>query len=90
MNNLRRLLEQVFFPQVNHTVTLSFGNNQAAQNNILDVLERLKHALASVGIDKVSFNADKAMVSIVTTEDKKDEILRISQDFGATITQSDF
>jgi hypothetical protein len=53
-------------------------------------MDQLKNVLKTIGVDMVTFNADKAMVTIITTEDKKDEILRLTQDFGATVVQSGF
>jgi acetolactate synthase small subunit len=83
-------MEQVFFPQENNTITLSFANNPDAQHNMIEVMDQLKNVLKTIGVDMVTFNADKAMVTIITTEDKKDEILRLTQDFGATVVQSGF
>jgi acetolactate synthase small subunit len=57
---------------------------------MIEVMDQLKNVLKTIGVDMVTFNADKAMVTIITTEDKKDEILRLTQDFGATVVQSGF
>lgn len=90
MDNLRNILENVFFPQDNNTISLSFDNHPDAQRDIIDIMGKIKGALKSIGVDIVAFDPTKAIMTIVTTNNKKDEILRLAQDFKAVVVHNGF
>jgi hypothetical protein len=86
MNDLKTLLENVFYSQENKTITLSFNGAKIDDDrDIYDTMERIKIVLSSIGVDNVSFTPDALSMSIVTTDDKFDEIEKIAADFGAAI-----
>jgi hypothetical protein len=83
MKQLKQLLENIFFAQDNRTINISFDKSPI--ENVYETLEKFKAALSAVGIDNTSFQPDTLIASVVTTEDKIDELRKIVDDFGATV-----
>jgi hypothetical protein len=86
MNNIRTLLENVFFAQESKTITLSLANSMTdSEKTVYEVMEKMKNVFKTVGIDNVMYNPDSLTLTVITTDDKEDEIRKIAGDFGATI-----
>lgn len=89
MNDLKTILENIFYSQENKSITLSFNGAKVDDDkDIYDTMERIKIVLSSIGVDNVSFTPDALSMSIVTTDDKFEEIEQIAKDFGAAITSA--
>jgi hypothetical protein len=86
MQNLRQILENVFFTQENQTITLSFAGAEAQDDkSIYEIMEQMKGVLKSIGVDNVSYSPDTLSATVVTSDDKMDEVRQIAKDFGATV-----
>jgi hypothetical protein len=87
MNELKTILENIFYSQENNTITLSFSGAKIDDDkDIYDTMERIKIVLSSIGVDNVSFTPDALSMTVVTTDDKFDEVAQIAKDFGASVT----
>lgn len=84
------MLEQVFYHQDKNTISISFDGNQAATNDIVSTMEQFKNLLNNIGVDVIAFHPDFANLTIVTTENKVDEILKLANDFKATVVHNGF
>lgn len=87
MQDLKTILENIFYSQNSKTITLSFSGAKIDDDkDIYDTMDRIKIVLDSIGVDSVSFTPDALSMSIVTTDDKFDEIQKIAKDFGASVS----
>jgi len=84
------MLEQVFYHQNNNTISISFDGNPDATKDITNVMEQFKTMLNNIGVDTIAFHPDFANLTIVTTADKADEILKLADDFKATVIHNGF
>lgn len=93
MQHIKAILENVFYSQANRTITLSLEKSLGSIDDnadIYDTMEQMKNVLNSVGVDSISFSPDSATMTIVTTEDNVDKILKVAEDFKATVIHSGF
>lgn len=90
MDNIREMLEQVFYHQNKDTISISFDGNPEATQDITKVMDQFKSLLNNIGVDTIAFHPDFANLTIVTTEDKVDEILKLANDFKATVIHNGF
>ena len=93
MKHLKELLENVFYSQENRTISLSLEKAAAdsdGETDIYGLMDQIKSALRSVGVDNVTFNPEKLAMTIITKEDKLDEIQKIANEFNAIIIGSGF
>jgi hypothetical protein len=91
MQHIKSIIENVFYSQENKTITLSFEKSlNKDTKSIYEVMEQIKKVLNVAGVDNISFSPDSLKMTIVTKEDKLDEILKVANDFKADVIHNGF